>query len=458
VTRVSKQLLHSQLPMLLIAAASCVRVLVCFQHNPMDYLWSDPLRHWVNGVHFPGGGYTGASDPIVYQVYVFVLHKLTRDHRLLVALASAMLSVLMPWTYYRAARDFGLAKTPALWVWALIALTPSFITIYHYIMMETLLLFLEGVALWTTARYLRKGGTTAFLVSVFVWTIACLTKPTVVPLAGICLLWGWWNRSPPLRVVAIGALLGIALLIPQAVRSRMGMGFVAPFGNPWQTKVILRSGTRVTRFLFYPPPTQRGGAGAAFKQDELIFVSPSCLVRPLEPLSSWAIRRYYLDSEFSFIINSAHGQQDWKDAYAVCNHDRGEWLAQWGENMVLFLFAPSWPDSAAAEWDGRMEFWARWMWAPLILFTLACNVREFLARRLELIPVATTLLTFLLLFQNVVLTEGRYRKPLEPLLLLNVVWVLNSKRMGYGRTLNRPYQPSRELAPATTTSQTNHTS
>ena len=153
----SKQPIQYKLLVLLIAAASCVRVFVCFQHNPMDYLWSDPLRHWMNGVRFPRGGYTGAGDPIAYQVYVFVLHRLTGGNKLLVGLASAVLSVLMPWTYYRAARNFGVRKIPALWVWALIAWTPSLLTIYHYIMMETLLLLLEGAALWMSDTCVREG-------------------------------------------------------------------------------------------------------------------------------------------------------------------------------------------------------------------------------------------------------------------------------------------------------------
>ncbi len=127
----------------------------------------------------------------------------------------------MPWTYYRAAREFGLRKTPALWVWALIAWTPSLFVIYHYIMMETLLLLLEGAALWMTARYLRKGGTEAFLTSIFFWTLASLTKPIVVPLAVVCVLWSWWKKSTPLRAIAAGALLAIIMLVPQAVRSKI---------------------------------------------------------------------------------------------------------------------------------------------------------------------------------------------------------------------------------------------
>jgi hypothetical protein len=36
-------------------------------------------------------------------------------------------------------------------------------------------------------------------------------------------------------------------------------------------------------------------------------------------------------------------------------------------------------------------------------------------------------LTLVLALQNVIISEGRYRKPVEPLLLLNLVWVLGKK-------------------------------
>ena len=187
----TKLSIQNKLLVIFIVAASCFRVFVCFVHNPMNYIFSDMLRHWNNGLRFPRGNYAGGADPIVYQVYIWLLHHLTGDNKLLIAFASALLSVLMPWTYYRAAREFGLQKTSALWVWALIAWTPSLFVIYHFIMMETMLLLLEGAALWMTARYLRKGGTEAFLTSIFFWTLASLTKPTVVPLAVVCVLWSW---------------------------------------------------------------------------------------------------------------------------------------------------------------------------------------------------------------------------------------------------------------------------
>ena len=338
-TKVSGKSIYYQLALLIVFAASCVRVWVCFHHNPMAFIWSDMERHWLNGVHFPLGGYTGAGDPIVYQAYISVLHHVSFDNRYVVALASALMSVLMPWTFYRAARDFGLAKTPSLWVWALIAATPSLISIYHYIMMETLLVFLEGVALWMTARYLRKGGRSAFLVMIFCWTLAALTKPTVVPVAVICTLWCWWKRRTPLKDLALAAVLAFLMLLPQAVRTKVELGFVAPFGNPWLTKIMLRSGARTTYFHYYTHELNVLGHISPAGDYDYVFSSPSCYIRPLWPLSDWTMRRARVNSEAHVVIESGHGEQSWKASYERYNHDPDEWMAQWGENIILFFFA-----------------------------------------------------------------------------------------------------------------------
>ena len=405
---------------LLIAAASCLRIFICLQHNPMDSLFSDPLRHWLNGIRFPWGGYLGASDPILYQVYIGALRRLTFDNRFLVALASGLMSVAMPWTYYRAARNFGLQKTAALWIWLLIACTPSLFVIYHYIMMETLLLAIDGAALWATARYLRKGGQEAFLLSVAAWTLACLTKPTVVPLAGVCVLWSCWKRRPSLGNVAEAAIIALLLLVPQGIRSKIELGFIAPLGNPYLTKIQHRSGVKWLHLYFT----------SHHRPVDTWWSSPTCYIRPLSPLSSWQLRRAREATSFTIRINADHGTQDWENAYSAINASWKDWLQQWRENIVVFLFAPSWPENYSDNWDGRLESLDRWIWAPLIFLTLVFNLRDVLRRRFELIPIATTILTLFLMLQNVATTEGRYRKPVEPLLLMNLVWIINDAQRG----------------------------
>lgn len=403
----------------LILLGTLTRLLVCFQHNPSDYLFSDPKRHWLNGERLFSPDLMGAGDPILYQVYVALVRALTRDNAILLALSAALLSVLMPWTFYRAGRELGLGKTQALAGWALIACTPSLFTIYHYFMMETLLLPLVGLALWATARTIRINNLGSWSLAIFCWGLAVAVKPTVAPLAAICGAYAWWMARHKWRRVIVAALAVIVIFSPNAVRTKRYLGFYAPLGNPWLTKIQHASGAREIKIKF-----NSGQWG---------FASPSASIMPLFPLTTWAIRRAHEESRIWVEIDSGRGEEDWIQSYLKLNPTWQERLTQWGENILLFLFAPSWPDDNRREWDGWLAYHGRWMWAPLIFFLFDCNVREFARRRFELLPVAATGFTLFFLLQNSATMEGRYRKPLEPLLLLNLVWAVcpgQNKRRG----------------------------
>lgn len=399
---------------ILIAAGCGLRIFVCLQHNPLDYLKFDMLRHWENGGSLRHAGFWGASDPIGYQVYISVLRHVTHGNRNQVALACGLLSVLMPWTYYRAARNLGLRRVPALWVWALITWTPSLFVIYGYVMMETLLLVLQGAALWATARYLRKGSPESFLVSIIAWTLASLTKPTVIPLAVGCAGWSYWKKRTSWKTLAVAAVLAVGLLVPQAIRSNAVLGFAAPFGNPWLTRIQHRSGAIVSYFYFRRYP---------YRDGEYHVGSPTCWERPFWPLSSWQIEAT-CEASVSFTVDAANGKRDWETVYASFHTSTQQWLARWKENVIVFLFAPSWPENSSVQWDSQLEFRTRWVWAPLILLVVVSNVRRFIKGNFELLPVAVTIFILVLALQNVINNEGRYRKPLEPLLILNAVWLV----------------------------------
>lgn len=394
-----------------IVAACIMRVLVCFQHNPCDYLFSDPKRHWLNGERLFHPDLMGAGDPILYQVYIFLLRTFTGDNRYLLALASGLLSVLMPWFFYRACREMNFEKKSALLAWALIAWTPSLFVIYHYFMMETLLLPLVGASVWMTARFLRKANTSSFVIATTLWTLASLTKPTVIPLAVICVGWAWWTQSKRFLDILAAGILACLLLAPNTYRSKSNLGFYAPFGNPWLTKIEHRSGKKTIHIYF--------------KKGNWTFSSPSCYIQPLFPLSLWAMQRAWEDSAISVSIDASKGATDWESAYSRLKTTPTQWLGQAGENILLFLFAPSWPDCNESEWDGWLNYVSRWMWAPLVFLVLDCNIRQFASKHFELLPLAVTGFTLFLAFQNVANTEGRYRKPLEPLLLMNVIWALS---------------------------------
>ena len=81
-------------------------------------------------------------------------------------------------------------------------------------------------------------------------------------------LWSCWKKRPSLRAAAVGGLLAVVMLIPQAIRSQIELGFIAPFGNPWLTKIQHRSGTRLTYLYFrdhgHPDVIQTYHFGSAY--------------------------------------------------------------------------------------------------------------------------------------------------------------------------------------------------
>ena len=47
-----------------------------------------------------------------------------------------------------------------------------------------------------------------------------------------------------MRDLVIATAIVLVLLVPQAVRSRLGLGFIAPLGNPWLTAIQHKSGVK----------------------------------------------------------------------------------------------------------------------------------------------------------------------------------------------------------------------
>jgi hypothetical protein len=52
---------------------------ICLPLQPIDQIWSDSQRHWTLGTQPPGISPLAAIDPILNQVYIGVLAKLTLE-------------------------------------------------------------------------------------------------------------------------------------------------------------------------------------------------------------------------------------------------------------------------------------------------------------------------------------------------------------------------------------------
>src|SRR4051812_26292719 len=138
-------------------AAGCIcRIIVAFQHGPMEMLATDPGRYWAHIRDPLVFSPLAAIDPIGYQVWLSAVAKLTIGDPIAMSCYTAALSVLTPWIWYRVAREILPEKENAQWCWLLLCWLPSWIAIFGYVMPETLLLPLLGGALWALWRAARQ--------------------------------------------------------------------------------------------------------------------------------------------------------------------------------------------------------------------------------------------------------------------------------------------------------------
>jgi hypothetical protein len=395
----------------LVMAASAYRVWLVFRFNPATQTWSDMARHWREGSVPLDVMPMSAIDPIGYQTYLAILAKLTAGSVPLIAYWTAVLSVLGPWLWYRFLRELLPGREWALGGWFILAALPSWSAIYSYFMQETLLLPLLGAALWATWRARRKGDTASFVVALLAWLAAGLTRGICLPLGAVAMAACWWTSDRKLlrATVTVGVLATV--LVPLAGRSWSLARIVSPHGIGQLAHLCLVAGTRTLSVEF----TRNGGRDRWTYQ----FTSPSMNHAPFAPWWSWPASR---QGDTPLVIDLDAGSRDWKAA-----RDRlpswNDWRALrfTAENLVHLFFGPSWPDSdieGNLRRDvGRLNYWMRWIWAPLTVLCLVAVALTWRQQRDRLLP--ALLLTWIGVqgLAPLSLNEGRYRKPFEGLLI-----------------------------------------
>jgi hypothetical protein len=100
------------------------------------------------------------------------------------------------------------------------------------------------------------------------------------------------------------------------------------------------------------------------------------------------------------------------------------------ENVVYLTFGTCWPAASSRnDLADRICKWERWIWCPLILVSLVGSVAYLVRRKLALVPLVTSGLIFsTYVLAQVATMEGRYRMPLEPLVLLAPMWLWERRR------------------------------
>lgn len=378
-----------------------VRLLYPFFNSPLTHLFSDPLRHWNNGARFLAPDLIGAGDPYVYQLWMYLVRTLSADDPAWIQLSCGVLCAAMPYGWYRALREL-LPRNQALAGALLIAVMPSFLGIYAYFMNETLLLTLTGYAFWLTLRVWRTGSLAAWALCCAVWTLAVFTRVVALPMAVACLALLWLLQRQRLERTLIGTVIVSIVAVTAGLHAKSVLGYFEPLGNSYITEIYNISGKHDI--------TLNGGAAGHY-----LFGSPSFYNPTFYPFSDWTTDRHGV---VAIRVELSQGRDSWiaarTQAAAQSAMSRG---ARLRENLWFLLFGQSWPDNDRTTLVGWTNVWSRWLWAPLLLYVAAGAVLHRYRGHDWLLPLCALGMLVFLALQSTAIMEGRYRKPIDPILL-----------------------------------------
>jgi hypothetical protein len=349
-------------------------------------------------------------------MWVSLLQKWSLGIPVLVALYAALLSAVTPWLWYRFLREYLRSGPLAELGWAMLAWLPSWICIYRYVMTETLFLPLLGLSLWQTVRARRRGTASSFGGMVFCWTLAGMTRGIALPLAGLAGAWVWWRQPRKVRRAALALVIASAMALPIAIRNHHLLHLWSPFGTGWPNQIYAASGAHDMHLRL-----SRDGESWYYE-----FGSPSLYFDQLAPLSKWQPKR---SGVVTITADLTKGDSDWAKSYRENAAPLRTALRLRWENVVLVMLGESWPDNNR---DCRVALAAlsmRWLWAPVFVLMIVMGAvwrRVTLAR-----PLLPVLIGAWFVFQAaslVAVNEGRYRKPLEGLLICQLLVWMDSTR------------------------------
>jgi len=385
------------------------RIDYIFEFNPIYQIWSDPARHWEQGVDTLRFDPMSQTDPIGFQLYIATLAKLTLKIPELVAFYTCLLAISTPWIWYRFMRELQPNKNAALVGWALLSITPSWISIYGYFMQETLFLPLLGGALFLSWRCKRKQTNACFVAMIAIWIMAGLTRGIAIPMAMVVTSWLWVVQDHKIKKSLYSLLLLTLVLGPLAYRSEKIMHIFSPHGIGQMNMIYAKSGARSIEIQY-----EREGARWGY-----IFQSPAAQAKPFAPLSNWQSQR---EGRVYAYVDIDKGSVDWDKELTKhsLSFEKYLWLAR--DNLILLFFSESWPDSNRERFIGEVNYQTRWIWSLLGLLALVLFVKARGRQKAYLLLPAIIITWFIVQgLLPICVNEGRYRMPFNGLIIAQLV-------------------------------------
>ncbi|MDZ4834998.1 MAG: glycosyltransferase family 39 protein [Candidatus Melainabacteria bacterium] len=395
----------------LIGLGIILRLVNPFFSNPVDFLESDPLRHFLNARECLR---TGADisvvydilDPLGYQIWLSSVLRITGGDRTALALYAGGLSVLTTWLWYRWMRLAVGNRVLALTGYAILSLLPDWIRVNQFFLQETLILPLLGLSLWLSWITMRRPTMPMYISTGVAWGCALLTKVTVLPMALILAGWILWKTASDrsklkLPLIAIATTLLIYSLGPIKIFNRIHAFVPIPAGD--LNRIWFESGNKDLNYKIKFVDMRQG-----YKEYEIRVGNPSLDLK-LPPGFNWTTSRTGT-CETTVDYTAALGNYFPASQMTLADRLKYTW-----ENIVYFFAGLSWPENHVTK-DAKNGIYSqifesvRFIWLPITLIIAALAIRQ---KRLNLM----TLLFFgslsFFLFQQSVITEARYKKPWE---------------------------------------------
>lgn len=393
-----------------------------FIHNPLDWLFSDPSRHFNNGFDTKCEDLCTMLNAPGYEFYLQSIFRFTYKDHTLVALCCGLLSISTPYFWYRWMRELTRDKTISLLGYALLSYLPSWNHVYGFFFDTTLLLPLIGAGLWLTWRAERKGTWGPCLLAASVCGMACCTKASAIPMLVIPWFWVAYKFAPRLGKMKAAKIAATCLIImgcfyglgPLKVYTHCGAAVLLPDGL--FNKVYFECGKKeimLTSWYF------RDG-GVFCQVNGWGSTSPS--YPPFYPFSKWKTVR---QGQYKFVVDYTHG----RDYTVPINMSLRDRLYFTFENIIFFFFEYQWPEDS--NWDApfplNADTMVRFICLPMFIFMLIATIRA--GKRQTFMNIYFMIVTMVFMFQQTCIMEGRYKKPWDGFAIVAVLSVVaNSNR------------------------------
>ncbi len=261
----------------------------------------------------------------------------------------------------------------------------------------------------------------SYNLAVVCWLVVGFSKQILLPVMAIALVYLFAQQAKKRQAMVWSIALFLAFAIPAGLHTLKGAYIFSPFGYSGRELINHDSGHTVYELELYDQDGRRWNYH---------WSSASFYINPLAPLVNYTSYRDKTTPYRAAPINLNDGRKAWNEAIAAAaaQHSLADNIMDLKDNFIYLFFGPSWPDSDEhSKYLMRsLDFHIRWLWPLCLLTVLGLAPVSRMPPEKMLIVFVSFSMTLLLLFQQSGVMEGRYRKPIEPFLLLSTAFLLSS--------------------------------